>query len=119
MGKRSRRREQTPAPEAPPVDYAGADGAVLTLRTVMTAKTRTQYRAVIGGNVLSQEDAWQRAVEFLFERLVVRWTIAGVPTEGQRDLLLRFRAATPLERRFVRETLRAHCSEWFPDVDVA
>ena len=117
MGKRSRRREQTPAPEAPTVDHSGPDGSSLTLRTVMTLKTRAQYRDVLHGNVLSQEDAWQRAVEFLFERLAVRWTIAGVPTEGQRELLLRLRAATPDERRFVRETLRAHCTEWFPDVE--
>ena len=119
MGKRSRRRERTPAPQAPAVDHAGPDGAVLTLRTVMTIKTRAQYHEVLRGNVRSQDDAWQRAVEFLFERLAVRWTIAGVPTEGQRDLLLRLRAATPDERRFVRDTLRAHCAEWFPDLEVA
>lgn len=119
MGKRSRRRERTPAPQAPTVDHAGPDGAVLTLRCVLTPRTRTEYHAVLHGNVLSQEDAWQRAVEFLFERLAVRWVIAGVPTEGQRDLLLRFRAATPDERRFVRDALRAHCAEWFPDVEVA
>ena len=116
MGKRSRRREQIPAPEEPTVDHSGPDGSSLTLRTVMTLKTRAQYRDVLHGNALSQEDAWQRAVEFLFERLAVRWTIAGVPTEGQRELLLRLRAATPDERRFVRDTLRAHCTEWFPDV---
>lgn len=119
MGKRSRRRERTPAPQAPTVDHAGPGGAVLTLRTVLTLKTRAQYRDLLHGNALSQEDAWQRAVEFLFERLAVRWTIAGVPTEGQRELLQRLRVATPDERRFVRDTLRAHCAEWFPDVEVA
>jgi len=119
VGKRSRRRERTPAPEAPTVDHAGPDGAVLTLRTVLTIKTRQQYHEVLHGNALSQEDAWQRAVEFLFERLAVSWTIAGVRTEGQRDLLLRLRAATADERRFVRDALRAHCAEWFPDLEVA
>ncbi len=105
-------------PAAPTVDHASAGGAqVLTLRTVLTPKTRTQYAQVLHGNVLSQEDAWQRAVEFLFERLAVRWTIDDVPTDGQKDLLLRLRAATSDERRFVRETLRAHCREWFPDVE--
>ena len=106
-------------PDAPTVEHTGADGSVLTLRTVLTAKTRAQYAEVLRGNVRSQEDAWQRAVEFLFERLVVRWDIAGVPTAGARDLLLRFRTAAPDERRVVRDTLRAHCAEWFPDVDVA
>ena len=119
MGKRSRRRERTPAPEAPTVDHAGPDGSALTLRTVLTLKTRAQYRDVLHDTTRSQEDAWQRAVEFLFERLAVHWTIAGVPTEGQRELLLRLRAATPDERRFVREMLRAHSAEWFPDVEVA
>jgi hypothetical protein len=121
MGRRSRRRERgsaEPALEAPVVDHASPGGEqVLTLRTVLTPKTRAAYARTLHGNVLSQEDAWQRAVEFLFERLAVRWTVHGVATEGQRDLLARLRAATPDERRFVRETLRAHCAEWFPDVE--
>ena len=89
---------------------------MLALRCVMTAKTRAGYAEALAGSPLSQEDAWQRAVEFLFERLAVRWTIHGVATEGQKDLLLRLRAATSEERRFVRDALRAHCAEWFPDV---
>ena len=48
----------------------------------------------------------------------MRWTVAGVPTEGQRELLGRLRLASPAERQWVRETLRAHCAEWFPDVQV-
>ena len=121
MGKRSRRRERAPdapapLPGAPTVDYPSPAGDVLTLGCVLTPKTRAQYAQTLHGNTLSQEDAWQRAVEFLFERLAVRWTIAGVATEGQKDLLLRLRAATRDERRFVRETLREHCAEWFPEV---
>lgn len=121
MGKRSRRRERVAGvaapPDAPTADYPGADGAVLRLRCVLTPKTRAQYAQVLQGNTLSQEDAWHRAVEFLFERLAVRWTISGVATEGQRDLLLRLRAATTDERAFVRSSLREHCAEWFPDVE--
>ena len=122
MGKRSRRRERAPdapaaLPAAPTADYTGADEQVLTLRCVLTAKTRQQYTEVLHGNTLSQEDAWHRAVEFLFERLAVRWTISGVATEGQKDLLLRLRAATIEERGFVRRALREHCAEWFPDVE--
>ena len=37
----------------------------------MTLGTRQQYRDVRGGSPLSQEDAWHRGVEFLFERLAV------------------------------------------------
>jgi hypothetical protein len=42
--------------------------------------------------------------------------VAGVPTDGQRELLGRLRMASPAERQWVRETMRAHCAEWFPDV---
>jgi hypothetical protein len=65
----------------------------------------------------TQEDAWQRAAELLFERLAVRWVIAGAPLERQRELLARFRAASAEERAWVREALRKQCAEHFPDVD--
>ena len=122
MGRRSRRRERAPGaaaplPDAPTVDYPGEDDAVLTLRCVLTPKTRTQYAKVLHDQSSTQEDAWHRAVEFLFERLAVTWTISGVRTEGQKDLLLRLRAATQAERAFVRSALREHCAEWFPDVE--
>src|ERR671926_773474 len=117
MAKRRRERERPEKLKAPTSDYGSADGsAVLTLRGAMTPKTRQAYADVLAGNLLSQEDAWQRAVEFLFERLVVRWEIAGVPTEGQKALLMRFRVATPDERRFVRDALRAHIAEHFPEL---
>ncbi len=48
----------------------------------------------------------------------MRWTVSGVPTAGQRELLGRLRMAGPAERQWVRHTLRAHCAEHFPDVDV-
>jgi len=117
MGKRSRARGRAERLEAPTSDYTSADGAVLTLRGALTPKTRRQYAETFAGNLLSQEDAWQRAVEFLFERLAVRWEIAGVPSEGQKELLMRYRVATQDERRFVRDTLRAHLTEHFPDME--
>lgn len=123
MGRRARKRAAAPGGRlaAPEADYADADGNVLTLRGSMTPKTRAEYTAVLAGDRLApagaREDAWQRAVEFLFERLAARWQIAGVPLTGQRPLLARFRAATPAERAFVRESLRVHCAEHFPDVD--
>ena len=117
MGKRSRARGRAERLEAPTSDYTSADGAVLTLRGALTPKTRRQYAETFAGNLLSQEDAWQRAVEFLFERLAVRWEIAGVPSEGQKELLMRYRVASPDERRFVRDTLREHLAEHFPDME--
>jgi hypothetical protein len=116
MGKRSRARGRAEKLEAPTSEYRSDAGDVLTLRGALTPKTRRQYAATFAGNPLSQEDAWQRAVEFLFERLAVRWEISGVPTEGQKALLMRFRVATQDERRFVRDTLRAHVAEHFPEL---
>jgi hypothetical protein len=117
MAKRRRERERPEKLKAPTSDYRSADGtAVLTLRGAMTPKTRQAYADVLTGNILSQEDAWHRAVEFLFERLAVRWEIAGVATEGQKALLMRFRVATQDERRFVRDALREHVTEHFPEL---
>jgi hypothetical protein len=114
MGRRNRQREKLSAPTS---DYRDADGNVLTLRGSMTPATRREYAAVVGGSPLSREDAWQRAVEFLFERLAVRWTIADVPIERQKELLQRFRFASQDERAWIRGALREHLAEWFPDVE--
>lgn len=113
MGRRSRQRDKLAAPTS---DYADADGNVLTLRGALTPATRQQYAAVLAGSPLSQEDAWQRAVEFLFERLAVSWTIAGVPIAKQKELLQRYRFASQDERRWIRSVLREHLAEWFPDM---
>lgn len=119
MGKRSRRRaDRPPMPAAPEVEYPDGQGGTLLLRAVMTPKTRREYAAVLAGSPLSREDAWQRAVEFLFERLAVRWDIAGAdPIVAQQELLARFRFASADERRFVRDALRAHLGEFFPELD--
>ncbi|HEY7829057.1 MAG TPA: hypothetical protein VIC06_00650 [Solirubrobacteraceae bacterium] len=101
---------------APTSDYKDAEGNVLTLRGSLTPATRQEYASVLTGNPLSREDAWHRAVEFLFERLAVRWEIAGVPIKRQRELLQRFRVSSPEERDWIRGVLREHCAENFPDV---
>ena len=89
---------------------------MLTLRGSLTPGARRQYAQALAGNPLSREDAWQRAVELLFEQLAVRWTIAGAAIARLRELLARFRVASPAERAWVREVLRDHCAEHFPDV---
>ena len=105
MGKRSRQRGRTEKLSAPEAEYVSEAGDRLVLRGALTAGTRRKYDDTLRGG-LQQEDAWQRAVELLFERLALRWTINDVPTEGQRELLMRFRVATPDERRWVRDVLR-------------
>ena len=116
MGKRGRRRgdEALAAPES---SYTAPGGDVLVLRGAMTPATRREYAAAAAGSPLSREDAWQRSVEFLFERLAVRWEIAGTePIERQKDLLARYRFASGDERRWIREVLREHLAEHFPDL---
>jgi hypothetical protein len=118
VGRRSRRRAGgSKAPRALESDYEDGEGSVLRLRGALSPGSRRELAAAKAAGV-SREDAEQRAFELLFERLAVRWTIAGVPTEGQRELLGRLRMAGPAERGWVRETLRAHCAEHFPDVQV-
>ena len=117
MGKRGRARGRVEKLSAPESEYVSPQGDVLVLRGALTAKTRRQYHEVLHGNVLSRDDAWQRASELLFERLAVRWVVAGVPTEGQRELLMRLRVATQDERRWIRDVLREHLAEHFPDLE--
>ncbi len=118
MGRRSRRRAgEAKAPRAPETDYEDGEGGVLRLRGALSVGSRRELEAARGGGV-SREDAEQREFELLFERLAVRWTVAGVQTEDQRELLGRLRMTGPAERQWVRETLREHCAEWFPDVQV-
>ena len=124
MGRRSRRRArgEDPEPSAPATDYTDPEGNVLVLRGSLPARARREYARTlagegrVAGGESAREDAWQRAAELLFERLAVRWTIAGAPIERQRGLLARFRAASAQERAWVREVLREHCAEHFPDV---
>lgn len=105
---------------APTSEYSDKDGNVLTLRGVLTPATRREYADTLAGTngrpASTQEDVWQRAMELLFERLTVSWTIAGAVIDDQRELLARYRAASPTERVWIREMLREHCAENFPDV---
>jgi hypothetical protein len=111
----ARRKERLKAPES---EYRSPDGDVLALRGSMTPGTRLQYAETMAGSPLSREDAWQRAVEFLFERLAVRWEIAGTePITRQKELLARFRMASHAERRWIRDVLREHVAEHFPELD--
>jgi hypothetical protein len=113
VGRRSRRQARLKAPTS---DYTDEEGNILTLRGSLTPATRRQIAEALSGNPLSREDAWHRAGELLFERLAVRWEIAGAPIHGQRELLGRFRGASAAERGWIRKVLREHCTEHFPDV---
>ena len=117
MGRRGRRQTRLTAPSS---DYTDAHGNVLSLRGSLTPGARVEYAQALAGSSgrpsSNREDAWQRAGELLFERLAVRWVIAGAPIERQRELLARFRVASPEERAWVRVVLREHSAVHFPDV---
>jgi hypothetical protein len=124
MGRRSRRRAQgsagDPAGRTPAssTDYRDAEGNVLTLRDELSAGTLRQLEELESRPAASAEDRWQRRSELLFERLAVRWEIAGLPLESQKELLGRYRMASADERRWVRETLGEHLRARHPDVTV-
>jgi hypothetical protein len=110
--QRKQKRERLAAPTS---DYHDAEGNVLTLRGSLTPGARGEYADILAGG-LNQEDAWQRATELLFERLAVAWTISGLEITRQKELLGRYRMATAEERQFVREALREHAAEHFPEL---
>jgi hypothetical protein len=114
VGRRNRQRTKLAAPVT---DYRDAEGNVLALRGSLTPKARLQYAAVLSGG-LEREDARQRALELLFEFLAVSWTIAGLQTSRPQELLGRYRMAGAQERAFVRDTLRRHVPENFPELEV-
>jgi hypothetical protein len=118
VGRRSRRRGQREGPPVATSDYRDADGNVLTLRDELTSGTLRQLDELDAKPGASAEDRWQRRVELLFERLAVRWEIAGLPLESQKELLGRYRMASADERSWIRETLAGHLRARYPDVTV-
>ena len=114
MGKRNRGVGRISAPST---EYRDADGNVLELRGSMSPLTRRKYASTLHDQRRTTDDSWHRAVEFLFERLAERWTVYDVPTEGQKQLLERYRIATADEKRWIRDVMREHVATNFPDVE--
>jgi hypothetical protein len=52
----------------------------------------------------------------LFERLTVRWEIAGLPLTEQAMLLGRYRMADSDTQRWVRETIALHVERHIPEL---
>ena len=114
MAKRKQtRRRREPAPTS---DYLDADGNVLTLRQSLSAGTIAKIGEPPAGHASSLDDAWRRRTEVLFERLTVRWEIAGLPLTDQAMLLGRYRMADADTQRWVRETIGAHLERHIPEL---
>ena len=122
MGKRSRRRAKSGAAQpdvaASTTDYAHDEGNVLTLRDELSAGTLRELERLGARPGASAEDRRQRRQELLFERLAVRWEIAGLPLDSQKELLGRYRMASADERRWVREALTEHLRTAHPELTV-
>ena len=114
MAKRKKQRRARE--KAPTVDYTDPEGNVLTLRQTLSAGTIAKVGEPPAGAATSQDDAWRRRSEVLFERLVVRWEIAGLPLDEQKMLLGRYRMADAETQRWVRQTIAEHLERHIPDL---
>ena len=113
MAKRKQRRSRR---KPATVDYVGADGSTLTLRESLSPGTIAKLREGPATAATSQEDAWHRRSELLFERLAVRWEIAGLPLSEQKMLLGRYRMADAATQQWVRETIAEHLERHIPEL---
>lgn len=113
MAKRKQRR---PRQKAPTVDYSDAEGNVLTLRESLSAGTVAKLSEGPATAATTQDDAWHRRSELLFERLAVRWEIAGLPLTDQKMLLGRYRMADSATQEWVRRTIDGHIERFIPEL---
>jgi hypothetical protein len=111
-----RKKQRRPREKAPTVDYTDPEGSVLTLRQTLSAATVAKVGEPPAGHAASQEDAWHRRSEALFERLAVRWEIAGLPLTDQKLLLGRYRMADAETQRWVRRTIAQHLERHIPEL---
>jgi hypothetical protein len=113
MAKRKQRR---PRQKVATVDYVDAEGNTLSLRETLSAGTIAKLGEGPATAAASQEDAWHRRSELLFERLAVRWEIAGLPLTDQKMLLGRYRMADSSTQQWVRETIAEHLDRYIPEL---
>jgi hypothetical protein len=111
-----RKKQRRPRQKAPTVDYVDPEGNTLTLRQTLSAATIAKVGEPPASDAASLEDAWRRRSEALFERLAVRWEIAGLPLEDQKMLLGRYRMADAETQRWVRQTLSDHVERHIPEL---
>lgn len=114
MAKRKRPRRQ--AEKAATSEYTDGEGNVLELRQSLSAGTVRKIARASGKAGASAEDVWQRRGEMLFERLTVRWEIAGMPIDDQSMLVGRYRMASAAERRWVQRTISEHLERFIPEL---
>jgi len=113
----AKRKKQRRAREKPlTVEYVDPEGNVLALRQTLSAGTIAKVGEAPIGDAASQEDAWRRRSEALFERLAVSWEISGLPLDDQKMLLGRYRMADAETQRWVRQTIAEHLERHIPEL---
>jgi hypothetical protein len=108
-----RRREREPIET---VDYTDPEGNVLTLRQSLSPRTIRRISKPHRRDAASAEDVWARRNEMLFEYLVTRWEISGLPLDDQKMLIGRYRMADSGEKQWVRETIDRHVEQFIPEL---
>jgi hypothetical protein len=112
----AKRRKRRPRERAATVEYVDAEGNKLLLRESLSSGTIRKIGEGPATAAATQEDAWRRRSELLFERLAVSWEIAGLPLDDQKMLLGRYRMADAATQRWVRETVARHLERYIPEL---
>lgn len=113
---KKRKKKRAPKQKAMTVDYVDGEGNILSLRQSLSGGTIAKLAEGPATAATSQEDAWHRRSELLFERLAVSWEIAGLPLDEQKMLLGRYRMADPVTQQWVRETIDEHLRRHIPEL---
>jgi hypothetical protein len=108
-----KRRQREPVET---VDYTDAEGNVLTLRQTLSPGSIKKIAKARERGAATVEDDWRRRSEMLFERLAVRWEIAGLPIDEQKLLIGRYRMADSETQAWVRRTLSEHVAAYLPEL---
>jgi hypothetical protein len=112
----AKRRKRPPREKLPTVEYLDAEGNKLVLRETLSRGTIAKLEEGPATAATTQDDAWRRRSELLFERLAVSWEIAGLPLDDQKMLLGRYRMADPATQQWVRETIDEHLRRYIPEL---
>lgn len=115
MAKR-KAKQRRPRQKPATVEYVDREGNALVLRQSLSAGTIAKLSEGPATAATSQDDAWRRRSELLFERLAVSWQIAGLPLTDQKMLLGRYRMADPGTQQWVRETIAGHLDRYLPEL---
>jgi hypothetical protein len=112
----AKRKQRPPRRKRSVVEYTDDDGNILVLRQSLSPSTIAKIGEKPASAAASIDDAWRRRSELLFERLAVRWEIAGLPITDQKMLLGRYRFADPATQQWVRETIAQHVARHIPEL---